>query len=200
MDNNINEKDELQEMRRPMECLKETLAGQNIVTDEALRRAMVNRSSWLGKLVRGELWAAPLLILVLSWQVMAYGMSWWPLILFIVLLLPSIWLDSKTVVIPEEKILHCSLTELRRFMLWQTKWRNIQFAIEFVLSLAWLGWYIYEMMLSMATPENPFDIKDFCWLFAFSGLGGIIAVVVIYRKISKTHRNVMESLGDADDE
>ena len=195
-----NIKDELQELRSQMGSLKETLSEQKIVTDEALRKAMVNRSSWLGKLVKSEVWLAPLIIIMLGWPSIAYGMSWWPLIVFMVVLLPSIWLDSKTVVIPPEKILHCPLTELRHFILWQTKWRNIQFLIEFVLSLAWLGWYGYEMLLSMATPDNPFEISEFYWLFAMSGLGGIIAAMVVYIKISKTYSKLLETLGDADDE
>lgn len=187
---------ELDQMREQMTKLKEELGKQKIINEKILRKAMVGNSSWLGELVKTEILLTPVMLLLMALPSLIYGASWWPLIVLAVMLFPSIWIDTKTITIPAEKIQNSTFFELQRFILHQSKMRSLQFIVEIILVVPCLIWYIYETGSAMATENNPMDMTAFIVISVIASVCSIAAALFIYEKINKTSHRLLVDLNN----
>ncbi len=196
MDN--NNIDQLEEMRQQMGQLKQALENQKIITDKALRRAMVSSSSWLSVFVKVQVGAAPFLFLILIMACIILKMSWWPIIVWGILCAVSVWMDFKTVIISKDKIFNLSFKDLRIFLIKQTRQRKLQALIETVVMLPWLAWYFYEFFRAISSDTKPFSMTEYLINLAIAAVASIIVVLVIYRKINKTTATLLHEMEQED--
>lgn len=190
--------DQLLAMREQMSQLKQALEKQQIITDKALRRAMVSRSSWLGVFVKVQMWAAPFLFLILLLPCIVMGMNWGPAIVWGIACAASVWMDFKTVNISKEKILNLSFNDLRIFLIRQKRQRNIQALIETTFMLPWLAWFFYEFFRAVSSEHHPFSWEEYLANLGIAVVLGIVVIILIYHKINKTSAQLIQEMQQED--
>ena len=203
-DNTINpvtdDFSELESLRNQVRELKTLLAASRITNDRVLRKAMDEKSGWLGRFVKMEIALLPIIIFVLMAFSVIIGASIWPIIVMVIISGISTWLDWHTLRIASANILDMPMLALKTSLERQKKYRKIQTLVEIPIAVLWQVWYFYSIKIAL-TPGTEFDRIITYSIFGGGIIGGIIAAIfisIIYRKAQKTNSELIESIDSAE--
>lgn len=192
---NINN-DALAELRYGMTTLKNSLPQSGLIDERQIRQAMNSRSRWLKNFVWAEIIVLAIATLILLAATVAFHMSPWCVIVLIILAVPDIILDTRTVPVSKKWIQEEPLVTLLKKLTRQKVERQWQTLIEMPLAIGWLVWFLYEYLKHQ--PAIPADM--FVWVWGITAGVSVIATTLIvwyiYRKIQRINDEMIERLKD----
>lgn len=185
---------QLEEMRSQMAAMKSKLDTQQIVNKELMRKIMSNKASWLNLLVKAELFALPLIFIILAGICILFDISQWYSISFLILGGIDTGLDLKTVRIPGSLFGSTSIIELKRFLVRQKKERFIQTTIMSVISIIWLIMFILSITKSSFVSSNKINLIETYGLIGGSIGISLIVIVILYQKMQRTNDHILADI------
>ncbi|MEE0978078.1 MAG: hypothetical protein UH625_01575 [Muribaculaceae bacterium] len=202
MNDNQIYSDSLSDLKAGMKALKDCLPQGGVITDREIRDAMQKKSLWLKKFVWGEIITFPLCILLLLGIGAYMHMNLWCIYALIIVGIPDIILDFRTIIVPQKWIQEDSMVELSRKLAAQKLWRKRQTVWESPLVVAWEAWFMYEYLrhLENLIPGSGLRIPDeyFYWVWGMLSVAVmcIVAgiVIYIYRKAQHINDNIIRSI------
>lgn len=188
--------DELEALRSEVKMLKERLSRSQIINDRVLRKAMKERSGWLGHLVITELISLPFILLILVGFSYSIGASLWPIVVYFILALTDTFFDWRTFRISSGNILNLPLTELKIALVKQKKERMIQTAISLPAVIIWILWYTLSITNALSVDTKIATVlKSIIPVsFVIGAVIGVIIVIIIYRKAQATNNDLIHSI------
>lgn len=194
--------DLLFELKEGMMALKKNLPQTGAIADSEIRAAMQKKSVWLRNFVWSEIIGLPLAILILLGTAAYMHMNLWCIYALIIVGLPSLILDYRTIMVPQKWIQEDSLVELSRNLAKQKLWRKRQTLWEVPLAVIWCTWFMYEYLrhLDSLAPGSGIGIPEeyFYWVWGILSVamiclvGGI--VVYIYRKAQRINDEMIRNI------
>lgn len=189
--------DELDEMRRQMAAMKQSLDRSQIVSKK-LMRIMKGKATTLNCIVFWECVALPFVFLMILGCCEFFGSSYWVAWCFLLLASADTLADFKTIRIGARKMSEYTLVELKQFIIRQKKLRRVQTVISSVAVILWLIWAYYEWFRL----GNLFNFNDEAFDLAFSivvGVSVIVAVIVVIVIMKKLDNINDEMVADIDE-
>ena len=202
-DNNTNY-NELEEMKREMQHLRQSLQEQKIFSEQAIRNAMGERSRWISRLVNAELYIIiPLVILMFVGVKYFIGLSWpFVIVTCVICIIDALW-DRNINRLKSADFATLSMVQLKERLNEQKKNRHRQMVIELPLMVLWCVWFAYDLT------TNPIGIfrqmPGWIWYVVLAVIAplSIIAAIMLYRKMQATDSasiTELEKLKDPDSE
>lgn len=189
----MDNKDDLEQLRRQVSELKEQLNNSRITTRSIIRKAMKSRSSWLDSFVKAEVIVTPVISIILGLISFLFGSSLWPVVVFLILGTLSTWIDWHTFRIAANSILTMPMSQLKDSLIRQKRHRLIQTMVETPLSIGWLCWYFISIKNSISTNEKEAE-ELFYGAIAGGCIAALIVVVIIYSKAQKTNNELIQTI------
>lgn len=194
--------DSLSELKEGMKTLKDNLPISGAITDKEIRTAMQRKSTWLKKFVWSEIIGFPLAILILLGVAAYMHMNLWCIYALMIVGMPSLILDCRTMVVPQKWIQEDSLVELSRKLAKQKLWRKRQMLWEAPLAAAWCAWFMYEYLrnLDSLAPGSGMRIPEeyFYWVWGIltAAMLCVVAgvVIFIYRKAQLINDEIIRNI------
>ncbi len=195
---NLQNMQELNELRTQMSQLRETLDQQRIVNDRVLRSSMKRRLSWIKRYIWLEIALVPVLLIFFAFLHHALGMSWWLYGLLAVMLVVDVTVDYRVNHIDDSQLMAGNLTDTARQLQRMKRLRAWAFAIELVPLMLWLLGLLYEFYRVAQTQSG--------WLQAFAQgaifgtvIGcviGLVVAVVIFVKMQRTNDDIIAQIDE----
>ena len=197
MDNNINNDQQLEQMRQQMTELKQQLDRQEIVNEQLLRQSMTSKMSWIKRYVWLEIALIPIVLLILAPIHAILGLSWWLYGFLAVMLVVDVAADWRINRVDRNQLLTGNLVEASRRLTAMKRQRAWAFVLGIVGVVIWIAWFLFELKLAQGIQAN-----DFLNGFAQGGLvGGIIgavigliAAIIIFNKMQRTNDEVLAQI------
>lgn len=197
MDNNINNDQQLEQMRQQMTELKQQLDRQEIVNEQLLRQSMTSKMSWIKRYVWLEIAFIPIVLLILAPIHAMLGLSWWLYGFLAVMLVVDVAADWRINRVDRNQLLTGNLVEASRRLTAMKRQRAWAFVLGIVGVVIWIAWFLFELKLAQGIQAN-----DFLNGFAQGGLvGGIIgavigliAAIIIFNKMQRTNDEVLAQI------
>lgn len=202
MNNNQIYYDSLLELKKGMVTLKENLPGTGVITDSEIRYAMQKNSSWLRNFVWSEIIGLPLAILILLGAAVYMHMNLWCVYALIIIGIPDMLLDLRTIIVPQKWIQEDSLIEFSHKLIKQKRWRKRQTLWEAPLAFMWCAWFMYEYLgnLESLAPGSGIAIPEeyFYWVWGILSIAMICLVagivIYIYRKAQRINDEMIRNI------
>lgn len=197
MDNNINNDQQLEQMRQQMTELKQQLDRQEIVNEQLLRQSMTSKMSWIKRYVWLEIAFIPIVLLILAPIHAMLGLSWWLYGFLAVMLVVDVAADWRINRVDRNQLLTGNLVEASRRLTAMKRQRAWAFVLGIIGVVIWIAWFLFELKLAQGIQAN-----DFLNGFAQGGLvGGIIgavigliAAIIIFNKMQRTNDEVLAQI------
>ncbi len=197
MDNNINNDQQLEQMRQQMTELKQQLDRQEIVNEQLLRQSMTSKMSWIKRYVWLEIAFIPIVLLILAPIHAMLGLSWWLYGFLAVMLVVDVAADWRINRVDRNQLLTGNLVEASRRLRAMKRQRAWAFVLGIIGVVIWIAWFLFELKLAQGIQAN-----DFLNGFAQGGLvGGIIgavigliAAIIIFNKMQRTNDEVLAQI------
>lgn len=201
MNNNNTPADSLSELRQGMSALKNSLPKQGIVSDSEIRKSMESKSSFLNKIFIAELIVFPIAIIILLAAALATGMNVWCVLALLIIGIPDIILDARTLRVSKKWIYEESLVELSRKLVRQKKERQYQTIIGLLLGVPWGLWFIYEYTSRFFSeiPQAGFNIVWGATSIVFL-VATLIIVALLYVKAQRINDQMIANINSFTDE
>ncbi|MDE6267304.1 MAG: hypothetical protein K2M07_08160 [Muribaculaceae bacterium] len=190
--------DELNEMRRQMAAMKESLDKSQIVSKKLMMKIMKGKATALNRIVFWECVSLPFLFLMILGLCYIFHSSFWVAWCFLLLATADTLADFKTIRIGARKMSEYTLIELKQFIVRQKKLRRIQTIISSVVVILWLIWAYYEWFHL----GNLFNFNDDVFNIAFSIIVGVsviaalIVVIVIMKKLDNINDEMVADIDE----
>ncbi len=184
--------DELETMRIQLNSLKQRLASQKIINQDLMKKVMQNKTSWLNNLVLIEIILLPVTYLFFAGLCAYFDISQWLAFIYLVVGAIDTAFDWYLIRIPSRMFSTASVVEFQKLLIRQKKGRLYQVCISTPLSLMWMTALIFSL----------FRTDGFVPLVGviIGGIAGIVAVIVIYRKIQTTNDDLLQDIKDFEEE
>lgn len=186
---NLNsiESTELAEMKLEMKNLQENLKRQKIFSDRMMRRAMARRSSWIGSLLKAEVFLIlPLVFLCFLFIKMFMGLSWLFFVVTMVFMTGDVIWDFFINRLANHAYSDMSLIELKEKLLERKRMRRLQMVIEVPLVILWAVWFAYDMITNAIGIFEQIPPLVTVGLTGMFLLIGLIGVIILYHKMQNT--------------
>ena len=190
--------DELNEMRRQMAAMKESLDKSQIVSKKLMMKIMKGKATTLNRIVFWECVALPFVFLMILGLCFIFRSSYWVAWCFLLLATADTLADFKTIRIGARKMSEYSLIELKQFIVRQKKLRRIQTIVSTVVVIMWLIWAYYEWFHL----GNLFNFNSDVFDMAFSIVVGVsvivalIVVIVIMKKLDNINDEMVADINE----
>lgn len=193
--NNINE---LEDMRRQLDILKNKLDKQEIVNDRVIRESMKSKMSWINKYRWLSLFLVP--FVAICFLPMTYQMNCWGLYFFTLLMvLASVIADFIINRMPDNAFMNDNLLELSEKMVRMKKYRRIETIVGMVVIVFWLAWLLYTIYMSGTVSGEP-QMEKYTISFMVSvGIGAIIGGAIglsIFFKMQHTNDKIISQINE----
>lgn len=197
MDNNINNDQQLEQMRQQMTELKQQLDRQEIVNEQLLRQSMTSKMSWIKRYVWLEIALIPIVLLILAPIHAILGLSWWLYGFLAVMLVVDVAADWRINRVDRNQLLTGNLVEASRRLTAMKRQRAWAFVLGIVGVVIWIAWFLFELKLAQGIQANDF-LNGFAMGGFFGGIiGGVIGLVVaiiIFYKMQRTNDEVLAQI------
>ncbi len=198
METNMNNMQELEEMRNTLSSLKNRLEKQEIVNEQLLRRSMKSKMSWIKRYLWVSLLFIPIVALCFLPMTIMLKLSWWLYgctILFVTACVCTDWYVNH---FNSENFLSGNLKETAYKLRDMKKLRvkvEIVSCILLVFWIVWLGWEMYTK--GQAAPADSMERG-----LSIGGLiGGGIGLVIggalgltIFFKMQRTNDEIIDQI------
>lgn len=185
---------ELEQMRRQMDVLKEKLSNQEIVNNRLMREAMRHKMSWITKYVWAEVIAIPFLFLIYIILKDMFNWSWWLYAFIMIMIIIDVYCDIRVNRIRPNFWAECELIDMSRRLVRMNKMRLVQLAVGMVTVLIAFVWAWIDTEL----PQGYYsEIGRVCAISGCIGLvvGTILGVWVVW-KMNKTNKQVIKEIDE----
>ena len=197
MDNNINNDQQLQQMRQQITELKQQLDRQEIVNERLLRQSMTSKMSWIKRYIWFEVISVPLLLIFFAGLHATLGLSWWLFAFLAVMLVVDVAADYRINKVDKNQLLTGNLVEASRRLTLMKKQRAWAFALGILGVIIWIVWFLYELRCASGLQSSDF-LNGFAMGGFFGGvIGGVIGLIiaiVIFRKMQRTNDEVLAQI------
>jgi len=197
MDNNINNDQQLEQMRQQMTELKQQLDRQEIVNEQLLRQSMTSKMSWIKRYVWLEIAFIPIVLLILAPIHAMLGLSWWLYGFLAVMLVVDVAADWRINCVDRNQLLTGNLVEASRRLTAMKRQRAWAFVLGIVGVVIWIAWFLFELKLAQGIQANDF-LNGFAMGGFFGGIiGGVIgliAAIIIFYKMQRTNDEVLAQI------
>ncbi len=195
MDTN-KEMQELEQMRKQMDILKQKLDKQEIVSQQMLRHTMKSRMSWINKYRWIALMAIPFVALCFLGMVHDKLISWWFYAFTVVIVAVSAIMDFYVNRLSDKSIMNENLLELSKKLVKMKRTRKTQTIIGLIVVVLWLAWLMYEVYTSGSNNIS----KEYAKMMMISmGIGALIGGTIgirIYLKMQRTNDDLIQQIED----
>ena len=136
---------QLEEMRQQLDILKGKLSDQQIVTNTMIRKAMLNKMSFMKKYTWMSYFALAFIYLSFYFLRAVLDLSWWLYGFTCFFMTVDILCDYYINRYTSDEFLNDNLLETREHMVRQHKLRRLVILSGMVFLMVWMPWFFYEM-------------------------------------------------------
>lgn len=189
--------DNMEEMRSAMQGLRSSLSNYQIFSDNAVRKVMAARNSWLENMLKLEKFVVvPFVALIFLVLTLFTGLSWWFYGVTLLMVVADVIWDQKINNVCAQDIMHLPLMDLEAKILRRRRDFRQQMLVEVPVLVLWIFWFCYEFI-----PESlrsRYSVTSWEWWAGSIGLCliSLIAVFLIYHKIKSTDTEALRELQD----
>jgi len=187
---------ELEQMRKQMDILKQKLDKQEIVNQQMLRHTMKSRMSWINKYRWISLMAIPFVALCFLLMVHDRLISWWFYAFTVGVVAVSSIMDFFVNRLSDKSIMNENLLELSQKLVKMKKIRKTQTIIGLIVVALWVAWLMYEVY----THGSNNISEEYAKIMMISmGVGALIGGsigVSIYLKMQRTNDDLIQQIED----
>lgn len=184
---NINNSNELEQMRAQLEIMKQKLSRQKIVNDNLISKAMSNRMSWIKKFV----WIEILVLIPLIAIIYAmFHISLWLYAVILTACIVDAFFDYRINKMNPSDWLAGNLVETGRKLVRMKRQRKISFFISVAATIVIFGYFCYEMS-AFAGSVIKYSGVIGCII---GGICGLSAAYIIYRKMQRTNDELIHQI------
>lgn len=192
---------ELDEMRRQLSEMKKQLDGQEIINERLIAESMSGKMSWIKKFVWIEIASLPVIFLlwiaIKGWL----QLSWANVLFMFIMCVVDVWFDYRINVkgISDDDYMRCNLVATINKLVTMKRRRGLQTLIMVSVCVAWFVWTGIEAFSHV--PLNADTIENAAMTGGLVGMcigavAGIIAAVVIFRKMQRTNDELISQIKD----
>lgn len=192
----IENVDEMNEMRQQLAQMKAQLDRQTIVNDKMLSETMRGRMSWIRRLIIMEMVSLPFIAFFFILIKEFLHLSWWNYAFMLIMCVIDTYIDYRVNVkaVGDSDYLRDNLLTTMRKLEQMKRQRRLQQFIMMPLLVVWLLWTGVETYLSL--PDGINSIEDAMRLggavgMVIGGFCGMIVAVYVYLKMQKTSDDVI---------
>ncbi len=187
---------ELEQMRKQMDILKQKLDKQEIVNQQMLRHTMKSRMSWINKYRWIALLSIPFVAVCFLGMVYQGLISWWFYAFTVVMVAVSSIMDFYVNRLSDKSIMNENLLELSQKLVKMKKIRKTQTIIGLIVVVLWVAWLMYEVYTSGSNNIS----KEYAKMMMISmGIGALIGGTIgvrIYLKMQRTNDDLIQQIED----
>lgn len=189
---NINNTQEMEQMRSQLNLLKQKLDSQQIVSDRLMRRSMKQKMSWIDKYRWIAILCIPFVAICFLPAFLDFGLSWWLYGFTILLVAVSAIADWIINRMPESEFMKGNLLETAQRLAHMKKMRSRQTIIGMIAVLIWAAWLIYEFY--MAGVRNGVSSVSYLGAVGVGLVLGLILGLSVFFKMQRTNDEIIEQI------
>lgn len=195
----IIDNNELEQMRKQMNILKEKLNKQEVINVRLMRESMQHKMSWMNKFVWAEIISLPFCFLVVGLFAWLLRLSWWFVGYCVAMLLLDIFCDFKLSRIRPKDWMECDLLGMSHRLARLNRLRVVQTAVSFVSLFVAIAWAYFGADL----PANVYDnlsepmasgVKGAVYGGCIGSVIGMFAAIWIVWKMNKDSNKMINEI------
>lgn len=187
---------ELEQMRRQMDILKQKLDKQEIVNQQMLRHTMKSRMSWINRYRWLALLAIPFVAVCFLGMVYEGLISWWFYTFTVLMVAVSSITDFYVNRLSDKSIMNENLLELSQKLVKMKKVRKTQTIIGLIVVGMWLCWLMYEVYTAGSGLVSKEYAKMLMVSMGIGALTGGFIGIKIYLKMQRTNDDMIQQIDE----
>lgn len=190
---------QLEEMRQQFDILKGKLSDQQIVTNTMIRKAMLNKMSFMKKYIWMSYFALAFIYLSFYFLRAVLDLSWWLYGFTCFFMTVDILCDYYINRYTSDEFLNDNLLETREHMVKQHKLRRLVILSGMVFLMVWMPWFFYEMYQGIVVTGSDHNLFFFQIMVVGSNIGGIVGLIVglsIYFKMQRINKEIIAQIDE----
>lgn len=188
---------ELAQMRIEIKTLQDNLKQQKIFSDRMMRRVMARRVSWIDRLVKLEIFLVlPLVFILFLFIKFFMGLSWLFIIVTMIFMTADVILDILINRLPPDAFSSLSLLELKEKLIKRKRLRRLQTIAGLPLTVVWAAWFASDLISNSIGIFEDIPPLVTVVLISFLLVIGIIAVILLYRKMQDADTTALAEIED----
>ena len=190
---------QLEEMRQQFDILKGKLSDQQIVTNTMIRKAMLNKMSFMKKYTWMSYFALAFIYLSFYFLRAVLDLSWWLYGFTCFFMTVNILCDYYINRYTSDEFLNDNLLETREHMVKQHKLRRLVMLSGMVFLMVWMPWFFYEMYQGIVVTDPDHNLFFFQIMAGGSNIGGIVGLIVglsIYFKMQRINKEIIAQIDE----
>lgn len=190
---------QLEEMRQQLDILKGKLSDQQIVTNTMIRKAMLNKMSFMKKYTWMSYFALAFIYLSFYFLRAVLDLSWWLYGFTCFFMTVDILCDYYINRYTSDEFLNDNLLETREHMVKQHKLRRLVILSGMVFLMVWMPWFFYEMYQGIIVTGSDHNLFFFQIMAVGSNIGGIVGLIVglsIYFKMQRINKEIIAQIDE----
>ena len=190
---------QLEEMRQQFDILKGKLSDQQIVTNTMIRKAMLNKMSFMKKYTWMSYFALAFIYLSFYFLRAVLDLSWWLYGFTCFFMTVNILCDYYINRYTSDEFLNDNLLETREHMVKQQKLRRLVMLSGMVFLMVWMPWFFYEMYQGIVVTGPDQNLFFYQIMAVGSNIGGIVGLIVglsIYFKMQRINKEIIAQIDE----
>ena len=190
---------QLEEMRQQFDILKGKLSDQQIVTNTMIRKAMLNKMSFMKKYTWMSYFALAFIYLSFYFLRAVLDLSWWLYGFTCFFMTVDILCDNYINRYTSDEFLNDNLLETREHMVKQHKLRRLVILSGMVFLMVWMPWFFYEMYQGIVVTGPDHHLFFFQIMAVSSNIGAIVGLIVglsIYFKMQRINKEIIAQIDE----
>ena len=197
--NNINDYNELEELRQQINELKNKVDQQGRLNEDRIKKSIQGKMKGLHRNVSWYLLLLLPLCGLIIWNFI-YNHYAWPFIVFTILFFGASFIADYFINRIDVSHMADDLVETTRKLTTMKRNRRRQLIFGYAMLVIWTPWYLYEIYRVQAVPmgvnlSGPFMIAVIIGAIIGGIIGGIIGIS-FYRKLQRTNDEVLAQIND----
>ena len=199
INNNLNEFNELDELRQQINELKNKVDRQGRLNEELIKKSIQSKMTGIRRNIFWYVLVLLPLCAVIIWNFI-YNHYAWPFIIFTILFFAGSFIADYLINRIDVSHMADDLLETTRKLTTMKSNRRKQMLIGYGLLVIWTPWYLYEIYRVQAVPmgvnlSGPFMISVIIGAIIGGIIGGICGMS-FYRKMQRTTDEILDQIND----
>lgn len=196
---NLNEFNELDELRQQINELKNKVDRQGRLNEELIKKSIQSKMTGIRRNISWYLLALLPLSAIIIWNFI-YNHYSWPFIIFTILFFAASFIADYLINRIDVSHMADDLVETTRKLTTMKSNRRKQMLIGYGLLVIWTPWYLYEIYRVQAVPmgvslSGPFMTAVIIGAIIGGIIGGICGMS-FYRKMQRTTDEILDHIND----